>query len=162
MEALRQYEVALYRICYIYSDRSPENVADLYQDIVYTLWDSYDQYKSKSSLTTWIYRVALNVARRHRYTRSREPIFVSLNPALCDTFAVEQPDEQVLRLYELVEKLSSDEKKVATLYLEDLSVKEMAVALNCSERTVERRISEMKKKLREMHEREEKEVPLLR
>ena len=35
---------------------------DLFQEIVYQLWKSYDSFKQQSQFSTWMYRVALNTA----------------------------------------------------------------------------------------------------
>ena len=150
--ALQKYESALYKICLIYTDRTPENVDDLYQEIVYNLWRSYPSFKGESKLTTWVYGVALNVARRHRDNQMRMPQFVGLSPAICEELAEERSDGQLQRLYELIDRLPRDDRKVVTLYLEGESVKNMAKALHCTERTVDRRIHDIKDKLKKLNE----------
>lgn len=71
---------------------------------------------------------------------------------LADTRAEEQPDPLMERLYELVSLLPQGDKKLANMYLEDMSVSEMAEVLKCSESTVKRRISRLKETLKRMNE----------
>jgi len=155
IEALRQYEGAIYGICFVYTDRTPENVEDLYQEIVYNLWKSYSDFKGESRLTTWFYGVAINVARRHRAKRLRCPQFVMLDPTICENMVDEPPDERLRCLYELIDRLPQANKKVMSLYLEGHSVKEMAEELHCSERTVNRRFRDIIENLKKMNALEE-------
>ena len=159
--ALRQYEGAIYDICFIYTDRTSEDVNDLFQEIVYNLWKSYSSRRGDSALTTWFYGVALNVARHHRASRLRSPQFVKLDPAICENMVDEPPDEQQQRLYELIGRLPKADKKVVALYLDGRSVKDMAKALHCSESTVNRRIRYIKEKLKKMNEQEDFITPTL-
>ena len=42
--------------------RLPEDRADLIQDIAMQLWRTWPQYDPARSFSTWMYRIALNVA----------------------------------------------------------------------------------------------------
>jgi RNA polymerase sigma-70 factor (ECF subfamily) len=39
---------------------------DLINDIAYEMWKSFPNFKGKSKVSTWIYRVALNTAMNYR------------------------------------------------------------------------------------------------
>ena len=49
------------------------------QEITYQLWKSFDTFQQKSSLSTWIYRVAMNVAIYHLKVGKRKIQEVPLN-----------------------------------------------------------------------------------
>ena len=51
----------IYKICHAYC-RDPEDKKDLEQEIILQLWHSADKYNEHYKLSTWIYRIALNVA----------------------------------------------------------------------------------------------------
>ena len=51
----------IYKICHAYC-RDPEDKKDLEQEIILQLWHSADKYNEQYKLSTWIYRIALNVA----------------------------------------------------------------------------------------------------
>ena len=55
----------IYRICRIYAV-SPIEPQDLFQEVVYQIWRSLGSFKGKSSINTWIYRIALNVCMRSK------------------------------------------------------------------------------------------------
>ena len=40
--------------------RDNDDINDLYQDVVLNLWKAYQSFKGHSSISTWIYRIALN------------------------------------------------------------------------------------------------------
>src|SRR5690242_11742925 len=51
----------IYKICNSYCDNK-EDREDLAQEIIYNLWKAYQRYEPASKFTTWMYRIALNVA----------------------------------------------------------------------------------------------------
>ena len=121
---------AIARVLAAESDRD-----DLYQDIALALWRSFDSFAGRSSVATWVYRVAVDAAVSYaakppfaRGTRrpmwhpptasrhaklaaaSRWPIFRSSWPAI-----------------------GTVDRALFTLYLDDLSYREMADILGISE-----------------------------
>jgi RNA polymerase sigma-70 factor, ECF subfamily len=105
---------------------------DLLQDIHIAIWRSLPAFAGRCSLRTWVYRVAHNAAsthvlRRKRLTRS----LVSLDDLDIASEArgleAEIGDEQVIaRLHALVQRLKPLDRQVFVLYLEGLSVDEIA------------------------------------
>lgn len=59
--AIKENEGFIYKIASVYTNNI-EDKNDVVQDIFYQLWKSFDTFNQQSSLSTWIYRVALNVA----------------------------------------------------------------------------------------------------
>lgn len=154
LKMLHQCEGILYKICLMFTDRRPESVNDLYQEIAYNLWRSYRGFRRESAESTWVYGVALNVARHKRRIARHRPQLVRLDPALADPIADAADNEQVNHLYELIDLLPPDDKALVLLYLEGWSVKEMALMLKRPESTTKKRILNIKQKLRELYEQE--------
>ena len=148
-------EGIIMRICVLFSDRTSDGIHDLYQDIVCDLWRGYSSFRHASSENTWVYRVALNAARRHHRRQRRIPVTVSLDSTRFDTLAAEARDELLERLYELIERLPDRYKTLAYLYIDNLPLRDIAAVLNVSENTVKQRIKYMKQKLIKMKEDEE-------
>ena len=149
-------EGIIMRICVLFSDRTSDGIHDLYQDIVCELWRGYAGFRHASSENTWVYRVALNAARRHHRRQRRIPVTVSLDSTRFDTLAAEARDELLERLYELIERLPDRYKTLAYLYIDNLPLRDIAAVLNVSENTVKQRIKYMKQKLIKMTEDEER------
>ena len=51
----------IFKICNVYC-KNKHDREDLQQEIIYQLWRSYARYKPEYRFTTWMYRVALNIA----------------------------------------------------------------------------------------------------
>lgn len=51
----------IFKVSSIYTNTN-EDRNDLSQEIIYQLWKSFGTFNQKSSLSTWMYRVAMNVA----------------------------------------------------------------------------------------------------
>ena len=59
IEMIKQNERVIYKVCSFYaSDDDP--LSDLYQDVVCSLWTAYPKFRSECSISTWMYRIALN------------------------------------------------------------------------------------------------------
>ena len=48
MEMLARCERTLFKVCLFYTDRQPDNVRDMYQDIVCNLWQAWTSFRHES------------------------------------------------------------------------------------------------------------------
>ena len=55
---IKENEGIIYKITRVYTD-TQEDQKDLYQEIVYQLWKSFESFKGNSKMSTWMYRIAL-------------------------------------------------------------------------------------------------------
>ena len=62
MEMLRRSDSTIFKICLMFTDRDPENVKDMYQDIVCSLWESWPRFRGQCKENTWVYSIAFNTA----------------------------------------------------------------------------------------------------
>ena len=56
---LMQNKRIIYKVCFMYADDN-DDINDLYQEVVLSLWKAYQNFEGRSSVSTWIYRIALN------------------------------------------------------------------------------------------------------
>ena len=145
----------IFKVCLLYTDRSPEAIEDLFQEIACDLWESYTTFKRTSSVNTWVYRVAKNTALMAQRRTARQPSFMRLDKSLYDTVATEGGDENLLQLYELVGRLPEEEKILMDMYLASVPQNEIARQLGISELAVNKRISRLKQKLKKMNNEEQ-------
>ena len=150
---LGRYEGLIYRVCLMYTNHSRESVEDLFGEIVCNLWDGYQKFRNESKESTWVWKVAVNTAISVCRQAQGMPELVEIPAEAYDTLAEDPPNELTERLYELIDMLDEDERELASLYLSDATTKEMATALNCPLRTVERRINRLKQRLKELNEK---------
>jgi len=61
LEILHQHERILFKVSNAYC-KDPEDRKDIVQEMIIQLWSSKNKYNPEYKLSTWIYRIALNVA----------------------------------------------------------------------------------------------------
>lgn len=155
LEMLHQCNSTIFRICLMFTDRNPENVKDMYQDIVCTLWESWPRFRHQCSANTWVYRIALNTAVSQMRHRSLSPMFLSLNNETYHNLADENSNFLMDELYALIDQLPTDEKVLLTLYLDSIPARDIGLALGITEAAVNHRIARIKKKLIKLNENEQ-------
>jgi RNA polymerase sigma-70 factor (ECF subfamily) len=145
-----QHKKILYKVCNSYC-RNRDDRDDLAQEIIVQLWRSFGNFDERYRFSTWMYRIALNVAisfyrrenRRTRYVISDEE---HLLEAIDET--KNQPEE-IRLLYEFIEGLDPLNKALVLLYLDGNSYQEIAEVLGISETNVATKISRLKSKMKQ-------------
>ena len=152
LEMLRRCDSTIFKVCLMFTDRDPENIKNMYQDIVCTLWESWPSFKGQSKENTWVYRVAFNTAVSQVRRRSISPMFTQLDDDTYNNLAEESQNSIIERLYELIDRLSPDEKTIILLYHDRVPAREMGTTLGISEAAVNHRIERIKNKLKYLNE----------
>jgi RNA polymerase sigma-70 factor (ECF subfamily) len=91
---LQESNKILVEVCLRFTDRQPDNVRDLYQDIALSLWESWPSFRGESSRTTWVYRIAVNTATSALRRQAAERQFVAIDQQMLESLAEEVKDEQ--------------------------------------------------------------------
>lgn len=155
MDMLQRCEGIVVKVCLMFSDRSCTGVADLYQEIVYNIWKNYGMYRHDSSETTWVYRISLNVAMQQERRHRAMPSFISIDDNLCNTLADKCNDPMIERLYELIDRLQPDEKKLIFLYLNNEPINKIAKIVQRPPSTVKKHLAKIKQKLKQFNDNEQ-------
>ncbi|MDZ4754752.1 MAG: RNA polymerase sigma factor [Phycisphaerae bacterium] len=153
-DLLRRHARLIHKIAYAYC-RDPTDREDIVQEIAVQLWRSRDRYDDRFKETTWIYRIALNVAisfhrreRRHRAGRlpiDLHAITISHAPGSPDGDA---PGEDVQLLLRCVDELTALDRALVLLYLDDNDHVTIADVLGISVSNVGTKLSRIKNRLR--------------
>src|ERR1700723_1447634 len=103
---MEEHKKILYKVCRSYC-RNPDDREDLAQEIVIQLWRSFGAFEQKARFSTWMYRIALNVAisfyrRESVRTRHVLPGSEHLLEAVDETG---DRSEEVEMLYKWIEEL---------------------------------------------------------
>ena len=147
---LEEHKKILYKVCRSYC-RNPGDRDDLAQEIIVQLWRSFRAFDQRVRFSTWMYRIALNVAisfyrRENVRTRHVLPGSEHLLEAIDET---EDRSEEVELLYRWIEELDPLNKALAILYLDGNSYQETAEVLGISATNVATKISRLKETLRQ-------------
>lgn len=156
MAMVRRNSGIVLKVCLAFSNRRSESIRDLYQDIMYDLCKGYSTFRGESEESTWVYRVALNRALRNRQAKRQRLHFVALTQEIIDRLAlIDESDPLLERLYGLIDKLEPTDRALILLYLDNCSIRQMAIINGCSENTIKNRISMIRNKLKALNQDEE-------
>ena len=141
----------IYKIANAYS-RSSEDLEDLVQEIILQLWNSFSNYDPEYKITTWIYRIALNVSITHyRKDVVRKKHTIPMTEHLIDSTDPKEENEaeDIRQLKQFIQELDEMNRALMILYLDGNSHQEISNVLNISASNVGTKISRIKEKLRE-------------
>ena len=149
LAALNENKGIIFKISSVYTN-TIEDRNDLAQEIIYQFWKSFDTFSQKSSLSTWIYRLGMNVAIYHLKTGKRKIQLVPLNEQIINFQEVEnyEDDEKWLLLKQHIANLDLLDKGIVVLYLENKSYEEIGQIIGISETNVGTKLSRIKQKLK--------------
>lgn len=150
LDRLDRHRGILIKVASTYA-RDAASREDLMQEIVAQLWRSFPRYDGRAAFSTWMYRVALNVAisfSRREFRRTQR-VELSESGAL-ERIAAPEPEagEALERLREQIGKLDELNRALMLLYLDDRPYAEIATILGISETHVATKISRLKERLR--------------
>ena len=151
---LREHRKIVLKVAAIYA-RHAEDRRDLEQEIYAQLWRSFAGFdERRAKLSTWMYRVALNVAissvRRAGPFSGRHE---SLDDAHLERFAGDDPnideDQRLTALHAFIGRLDPFNRALILLHLEARGYAEIADILGITETNVATKINRIKLKLRD-------------
>jgi len=150
LKLLEEHKKIVYKVASSYC-RNPADRPDLEQEIVSQLWRSFDRYDEAYRFSTWMYRIALNVAisfYRAETRRSRDT--VPAGESILEIAAADpgEPDENLRILRELIARLDELDRALLILYLDGNRYDTIAEILGISESNVGTKINRIKQRLR--------------
>jgi RNA polymerase sigma-70 factor (ECF subfamily) len=149
IELIRTNERLIYKVCSVYvSCEFP--MADLYQEVVYNLWKGFSKFRNECSMSTWMYRIALNTCitgMRKELKRPKHVPVLELKELLIEP---ESMDENIREMYRLIHQLKTLERAIILLWLEEKSYQEIAEITGLSLNNVAIKLKRIKEKLKQM------------
>jgi RNA polymerase sigma-70 factor (ECF subfamily) len=141
----------IYKVANSYC-RDKEDRKDLIQEIIIQIWKSFGRYDEQYKFSTWMYRIALNVAisfirketRRKDYAQKLDDSIIDV----ADENTIPETEEKFKQLRLFIDQLDELNKALMILYLDEHSHKEIATILGLTETNVATKINRIKEKLR--------------
>jgi RNA polymerase sigma factor (sigma-70 family) len=146
----------VHRVCHTYFPRDALEREDLFQDIMYQLWKSYPQFKWESKFSTWMYKVALNMAITHIRRSSRTPRNEEFTESVARAPDIDEHmrrEEELYLLHEAIAALTDIDKAIILLHLEDHNYDEIACITGLTRTNVSVRLVRSKRTLKEYLQR---------
>ena len=149
-QILEDNKEKIYRICRIYAV-SPIEPQDLFQEVVYQVWKSFSSFESKSEISTWIYKIALNVCQRSKIQLARQNHEMVQLESIQFVPVESPPDksqqEKYQALHDCISSLNESDQSIIILYLEELPYKEIATITGLTENHIAVKMKRIRKVL---------------
>lgn len=147
---IEQNKGILYKVVRTYCQDETDR-QDLLQEIMVHVWQSLHTYNSKFKISTWLYRISINVSiSYYRKNASRKSSSIPLNEQI-NVVNEEYKSETELNLNlleQFINELKELDKALILLYLEDKSHSEIAEILGISIGNVGTKIGRIKDMLK--------------
>ncbi len=149
IEYLERYKKLIAKVARIYCI-DHEVRKDLVQDIILQLWKAFPNYNNTYSISTWTYRIAINVSisfLRKATTRSttysayqQQMEFLQIKDSVTDA--------KLEQLYRFIDLLKPIDKAIMLLYLEGCKNKEISGVMGMSVSNISTKKQRIKEKLK--------------
>jgi RNA polymerase sigma factor (sigma-70 family) len=147
---IEEHKKILYKVCNAYCrDRSSRE--DLAQEIIFQLWRSFGKFDGRCQFSTWMYRIALNVAISfYRSEGARTRVVISGEEHLLEAADKEEHQQDDVRaLYEFIAEIDPLSKALILLYLDGNTYQEIADVAGITATNVATKISRIKNKMKQ-------------
>jgi RNA polymerase sigma factor (sigma-70 family) len=127
LRGLEQNQQKLLRLCSVYA-RDSDDKKDLFQEALINIWQAMPTFQEKASLSTWMFRITLNVCLRLQSKEEKKRNrFLKMDSIIIETIKAEEANsedqERLTKLRNCIQKLNDADRAVITLYLEELHTK---------------------------------------
>ncbi|MEP6928115.1 MAG: sigma-70 family RNA polymerase sigma factor [Ginsengibacter sp.] len=142
----------IFKICNSYCANKNDR-EDLAQEIIYHLWKSGHSFNTDHKFSTWMYRVALNVAISFYRKEKRSGPVISIAEHLIDVEDKKdehnEAEKNINLLQQFINELKELDRALMILYLEEKSYSEISEILGITETNVATKINRTKEKLKQ-------------
>ncbi len=147
---IEQHKGILFKVARAYCP-DDEDRQDLIQEMMIQIWQSIHKYNDQYKISTWLYRVSLNVAISfYRKSSTRAKKFTELNDQKAEALVNDKSEKEkhLIILEQFISELKEIDKALMLLYLEDKSHTEIAEIIGISVSNVGTKIGRIKGQLR--------------
>lgn len=126
----------LYKTAFLYM-KNQEEALEVYQETVYKAYINLHKLKKPEFFKTWLTRILINNANDRLKVRDRYSAVDVIQENIIDENYGQVSLEEKIDLYSAIDSLSSQYKTAIILkYFQNLSLKEIALVMECPENTV--------------------------
>jgi RNA polymerase sigma-70 factor (ECF subfamily) len=147
---IEQHKGILFKVARAYCPNEDDR-QDLLQEMMIQVWQSIHKYNEQYQISTWLYRISLNVAisfYRKNASRSGRFRVIDEQTEQVPTEDKSEDERQLYLLEHFIGELKEIDKALIILYLEDKSHTEIAEIVGMSVSNVGTKIGRIKEKLK--------------
>jgi len=144
----------VHKVCNMYCINEDER-KDLFQEIMIQLWKSYPSFRGDAEFSTWMYRVALNVALQKLRNEEKSKEYSLLSEHIKNLPQENKNDDLAVEkklLYRAIKELNDVEKAIVMLYLEEKGNEEIAEIMGITQNYVRVKMTRIRTKLKNLVE----------
>ncbi len=150
-ELIGQHKGILFKVARTYC-QDDDDRQDLVQEMMIQIWKSFQGYDDSYKISTWLYRICLNVAISfYRKNAARKASYMPLHEQITSPPDEDLPEKelQLKALERFIGELQDLDKALILLYLEDKSHAEISDILGISVSNVSTKVGRIKTKLKQ-------------
>lgn len=143
------YSTKVFRLCLGYASGNRDLASDWLQETFIKVWKHRHSFKGKSTLDTWIYRIAVNTCLSD-LRQSKKDLHLNENHLVKTTTEDEDVDNKtknIKKMYQCIEQLSKQNRALILMELEDIPQVTIAETLGLAHGTLRTRLSRIRKSL---------------
>ena len=146
---IKENEGFIFKIASVYTNSSDDK-NDLVQEILFQLWKSFDTFNQKSNISTWIYRVALNVALYQLKLSKKRVLTIPIDEQILNNQDIDNSEkEEKWKIFkQQIDNLNLLDKGIVMLYFDNKSYEEIAEIIGISKNNVGTKLLRIKEKLK--------------
>ena len=142
----------IFKVCNAYCPNVHDR-EDLAQEIIYNVWKSWPGFNNSYKFSTWMYRIALNVAisfyRKQNKNTSTIPLDETEKEIADTTAHHDTTTDNILLLEQFINELNPLDKALMLLYIDGKSYAEIAEILGITETNTATKINRIKNNLKQ-------------
>ncbi|MBK7173770.1 MAG: RNA polymerase sigma factor [Bacteroidales bacterium] len=153
-QMINENKEKIYRIC-IYHASCREDCEDMFQQVLINIWSSLPNFRGDSKVSTWIYRIALNTTidfnrAESRRMKNHQQLMQEfrLVSGQDDRWEKLRKEKMLDEIHSQIIQLSVIDKLIMSLFMEELSSREIAGVVGISEGNVRIKIHRIRESLK--------------
>jgi RNA polymerase sigma-70 factor (ECF subfamily) len=148
---LHDHKSTIYSVCYMFSQEHDE-VEDLFQETLINLWNGLDTFEERSSIGTWVWRIALNtcITSERKKKRRVDTVPLSIDRDFLDDNNAES--RQTKLLHKRISRLQPFDRAIVLLWLENMSYDDIAAIVGITTKAVGVRLVRIREQLKQMND----------
>ena len=138
----------VHRLCLGYASGNNELAKEWHQETFIKVWKHRNSFKGKSSIDTWIYRIAVNVCLGD-LRKSRKSITINEDLLSNSSYDDNENDDEknIKKMYHCIDQLNEQNKALILLELENIPQTNIADTVGLAHGTLRTRLSRIRKSL---------------
>ena len=136
----------VHRLCLGYASGNNELAKEWHQETFIKVWKHRNSFKGKSSIDTWIYRIAVNVCLGD-LRKSKK--YITINEDLLSNTSNDDDDDEgkIKKMYHCIDQLNEQNRALILLELENIPQTTIADTVGIAHGTLRTRLSRIRKSL---------------